>query len=451
MATLDSSIINVSLPTIAKDLKASIPLVGWVVLSYSLVIFSLLMIFGALSEKKGLQFNYRYGFSLFFVGSALSGFALNITFLIIARIIQGVGAAMLISVGPALVTRSFPESERGRGLSIIAMVVSVGLMLGPPLGGFIIALSGWRMIFLVNLPVSLVGLFLAHRFIKDFPILNPEKKISVPGSAALSISLLIIMISTLLYSRSQIGIWPALILMIPAGLLVWVFIYYENNPATSIIGKDFFKNRIFVFSGLAMLCVFIGIISVTVLMPFFLEEIKKFKPEQVGVLLMTIPLTSFFLARLAGYLSDRFPARFIATIGVFFILGGIVRMQYLDVDSSRFEIVISLIFIGIGMALFNTPNTSTIMGSVPKSKLGIASGMLATIRTLGISMGVGITLAIFSFFRNNNQFAASDSVKSFMYGYNSVYKLVLIPIILAAIFSILRGNDQKRVNKQIIE
>ena len=152
MGTLDSSITNVSLPTISRDLQTTIELVGWVILAYGITLFSLLMIFGVVSEKKGYQFSYKYGFAAFMIGSILSGLSPNIYFLIASRVLQGIGAALLIAVGPALITRSFPVSERGRGLSIIAMVVSVGLMLGPPLGGFIIGLAGWRWIFFVNVP-----------------------------------------------------------------------------------------------------------------------------------------------------------------------------------------------------------------------------------------------------------------------------------------------------------
>jgi len=363
--------------------------------------------------------------------------------LIISRVIQGIGAAMLISVGPALITRSFPESERGRGLSMIAMVVSVGLMLGPPLGGFIIALSSWRWIFLVNLPVCLIGLVLAHRFFGDLPILNPDKKISVPGSLALSLSLLGMMISILLYSRNQIGNLSLLGILLFSILMLILFIYYERQPKTSVIGLEIFKNRLFVFSGLSQLLVFISLISVTVLMPFYLEEIKNLRPDQVGLYLMAIPLSAFFFARFAGHLSDKFPARIISTIGVSLVLIGIVQMQRLDVVSSSIEIIAPLIFMGVGMALFNTPNTSAIMGSVARHRAGIAAGMIATIRTLGISLGVGIAVSIFSFYRNSYTEDGFESINAFMYGYNSVYKIILIPIVLAIIFSFFRGENLK--------
>ena len=192
MGTLDASIINVSLPTISRELETTVSMVGWVVLSYAIALFSLLMIFGALSEKKGYQFSYKYGYLIFMIGSVLCGFSVNIYMLIISRIIQGIGAALLVSVGPALITHSFPDSERGRGLSIIAMVVSVGLMLGPPLGGLIIGMAGWRWIFFVNVPVSLLGVYFTIRFIGDFPISDPGKKISIPGAGSLSLGLLLI-------------------------------------------------------------------------------------------------------------------------------------------------------------------------------------------------------------------------------------------------------------------
>lgn len=449
LGTLDSSIVNVSLPTIGRELGASIEMVGWVVLSYSIVIISLLMAFGALGEKKGFQFSYTWGYLIFVLGSALCGLSFNIYFLIGARVLQGVGAALMISVGPALITRCFPANERGRGLSVIGMVVSTGLMLGPPLGGYIITLLGWRWIFFVNVPVGILGAYFTVRYFKDFPVINPDRKISLPGSGSLILGLFLMMLGVLLYSRQVITLSQTLIVLAFATVFFALFLFFESNPKTRLIGLEIFRNRIFTFSGLAMFLVFIALSSVTILMPFYLEQVRHFTPARVGTYLMTIPVCGFFLAPVAGYLSDKLQARLISTLGVVIIVVGIYFLRLLTPDAGTWHVIGVLLLVGIGMGIFSTPNTSSIMGSVNKMQLGSAAGILATIRTLGLTFGVGLAIAIFSFQRGRMTEYGGEPTEAFMGGYHSVYNLMLFIIIIAAVFSMIRGKnlDIKRVKR----
>ena len=441
MGTLDASIVNISLPTISRELHTTVNLVGWVVLAYSIAVFPLLMVFGALSEKKGFQFSYRYGYLIFLLGSCLCGLAVNIYMLIISRVIQGIGAALLIAVGPALVTRSFPDKERGRGLSIIAMVVSVGLMLGPPLGGFIIGLAGWRWIFYVNVPVSILGFYFTLKYIGDFPVINPNKRIGVPGAGSLLIGMLTMMLTLLLYSKNQISLGYTAGLLLFSGFLFAAFFYFENNPATRLIGTEIFKNKVFVFSGAAMLMVFISLTSVTILMPFYLEEVKLYQPEQVGFFLMITSVCGFILAPLAGYLSDRIQARIVSTIGASIMFIGFLFIRQLDGGTSMWGIILPLAIIGVGMAIFSTPNTSGLMGSVPKHQLGSASGMIATLRTLGIALGAGFSISLFTYYRDFFHGSGLSGPDSFLRAYQSVYDITIFILLAAIVFSLVRGRN----------
>jgi len=441
MGTLDSSITNVSLPTISRDLQTSIESVGWVVLGYGIALFSLLMIFGAVSEKKGYQFSYKYGFAAFMIGSILSGLSPNIHFLIASRVSQGIGAALLVAVGPALITRSFPASERGRGLSIIGMVVGVGLMLGPPLGGFIIGIAGWRWIFYVNVPVCIFGIYYTYKCIGDFPISDPNKEISIRAAASLSMGLLLLMAALLLYSRQVLDVSYAIGVFIISVLSFGLFFYFESKPGTRFIGLDIFSNKVFAFSGSAMLMVFVASISVTILIPFYLEQIKNLTPQHVGLFLMITPMCNFFIAPLAGYLSDKIQASFISSFGAIIIGIGIFMVKGFRPDTSLLHIGLAILVLGVGMAIFMTPNTSALMGSVKKYQLGSASGILATIRTLGISLGVAFSVEIFSFYRDNYRGEVINGHEAFMYGYQSVYDIFLFVIALAVIFSLVRGKN----------
>ena len=442
LATLESSIVNVSLPTIARELTTSLTMVGWVVLSYSVTIISLLMVFGAVSEKKGFQFSYKCGFIIFGAGSILCGVSYDIIMLIVSRIIQGVGAAMMISVGAALITRSFPENERGRGLAVISMVVSSGLMLGPSLGGFIISLFGWRWIFLVNVPVAIFGLVFTIKYFGGFPISNPDRKVSFRGAFSLSLSLLSMILGLLLWSRGVIGGWQIIVIAAISVMAAGLFLYFEVNPRTRLIGLDILKNRIFTVSGIAMLLVFVTISSVSVLMPFYLEMVKGLTPDRVGLFLMIVPASTLIIAPLAGYLSDKLEPRYITSFGTLVIAFGIYRIRFISAEASISEIALVLILIGLGMGIFSTPNNSSMMGAVEKKQLGSASGILATIRTLGITFGVGSAIVIFAYYQNRMTEVSSDSTASFIYGYRSVYDFILFIIVAAAFISFWRGNNR---------
>ncbi len=445
LGTLDSSIVNVSLPTISNELSTTLNMTGWIVMSYSIAIVSLLLVFGALGEKKGFSFLYSNGFIIFLVGSFLCGISANIYFLILSRAFQGIGAAMLMACGPALITKSFPESERGRGLSVIAMVVSIGLMTGPPLGGFIIGLFGWRWIFFINIPVCLIGLILTIKFLRNFPVINPNRKISIPASLTLSITMLTIMITILMFSREMIYSELKYILLFGSLFLFGLFLYFEKNRRTQLIGLDIFKNRVFTFSTTAMFLVFVSLASITVLMPFFLENVKLFKPQEVGLFLMVIPICSLVISPIAGYLSDKIQPRFISTLGILIMLCGIYLLRYLDANTSSLRIILILVLPGTGMALFMTPNTSAIMGSVQKTTLGVAAGINAATRTFGLALGVGLAMALFEFFQSRYIFNSSDTINAFIGSYRMVYNYIILIIIPGLIFSWYRGN--KKTNK----
>jgi EmrB/QacA subfamily drug resistance transporter len=441
LGTLDSSIVNVSLPTISREMGASVELVGWIILAYAIAVISFLMVFGAVAEKKGYQISYVYGFLIFALGSLFCGLSYNIYFLIAMRGIQGIGAALLIAVGPALLTRTFPESERGRGLSMIAMVVSTGLMLGPPLGGFIIALAGWRWIFFVNLPFAILGIYFTKRYISDFPITSPDRKISFPGAATLSLALLILMAALSLFSRHILSESALAALSVVSVLAFGMFFYFEGKPKTRLIGLEIFRNRVFSFSGSAMFLVFVSLSSVTVLLPFYLEQVHHYDPEEVGLILMILPLCGLFMAPLAGYLADKIQARIISTLGVLLMLAGILLVRRLDDHSTLSQIITALLFVGLGMGLFSTPNTSSIMGAAKKTQLGSASGILATIRSLGLAIGVSLAIAIFGYYQNLHLKTGADKLTSFIAAYREVYLIILFFAVGAIILSLVRGRN----------
>jgi len=316
-------------------------------------------------------------------------------------------------------------------------------MSGPPLGGFIISAIGWRWIFFVNIPVGLLGIYFTIKYISDFPIVDPNRKTSLPGAMSLSIGLLAMILALLLYSKGTISLIPMLGL-VAVSILAWLlFFYFESRPDTRLIGLDIFKNRVFSVSGSSMLLVFIALSSVTILMPFYLEQIKQLKPHQVGLYLTVIPVSIFIMAPLAGYLSDKVQARYISTVGIIIMCIGFIMIHRLGPEATMTQIVVVLALIGLGMGTFSTPNTSSIMGAVRQTQLGSASGILSTIRTLGMSLGVGVTIALFEVFRDRLASGDTDESARFVFGLQSVYNIMIFVIVAAGIVSFVRGKNLK--------
>ncbi len=405
MATLDSSIVNIALPTLTKDLSCDLFQVKWVVVIYLLGITCLLLPFGKVADIFGRKPVFLSGFLIFTIASVLCGFAPNLKWLVLARAIQALGVSMLMANGPAIITAAFPSNERGAALGTLAMVVSAGLLAGPSIGGILIGTVGWRSIFFVNVPVGLLGMGLAHKYFPHekpqrvsapfdwvgtflqcvlfacFIILFDPPNISVSGGQALPVSRWVIAVATLLIGA--------------------LFLRVEADARAPILDLSLLRNRTFWSANLASFLTFVAYSAVTVLMPFFLEEAMKFPPATAGLFMTAIPLTIFVVAPLSGRLSDKvgsqelsFSGALIGTVGLFFMSGAFgagVRE-----GMGNFEVILSLATIGLATGLFQSPNNNAIMGCVPHAKLGVASALLATVRNLGLVTGTGLATSLFA-------------------------------------------------------
>jgi len=364
MATLDGSILNVSLPSIARDLDCDVGLVAWVVLSYSLTLVSLLMLFGAWAQRKGYGFAYRFGYVFFLVGSTLCAVSNSIEMLIFSRIIQAVGTAMFAAVGSGMVTAVFPPEQRGKGIGLMVMMVSAGFMTGPPLGGFILSLWNWNMIFLMNIPVGLVGLWMTWRYFGAYEENPTGGRLGLLSSLCSAIGLVSGIFALSLVdelSLSDLRLWGLVLVSI---LFLTAFIVLETKPERALIGLDIFRNRNFVASLAAQLAHFAGLSGVLVLVPFYLEQVRNLQPRQVGLYLVILPIMMFMIAPLSGRLSDRIGFRAL-TVGGMVVLGtGLWLLSGLSPDTDSQYIIVTLVVIGFGVGMFTTPNSSALMGSV---------------------------------------------------------------------------------------
>jgi len=438
MSTLDGSILNVALPTIADSLGASIETVAWVVLSYTLTLVSLMMIFGAWTERKGYRFAYQFGYAFFFVGSLACALSTSIEMLIAARVIEAVGAAMFQAVGTGMVTTVFPAEERGKGIGLMVMMVSAGLMTGPPLGGFLLKFFPWQSIFLINLPIGIVGFFLAGRYFKLLTAKTLLRKMNLPGGVAISIALVAATLALSLlsdYGFGDIRIWGTALIAVAAFV---AFIRLESDPEKAMIGLEIFKIRTFGTALVAALLMFVGMAGVLILMPFYLERIKDFDPSHVGMYLIILPALMFIIAPLAGKLSDKIGSRILSTVGMVVFGVGVYLLSQLGMDSTNHYVILCLIVIGAGVSIFNTPNSSAMLGSVAPERRPLASSIISTSRNIGMSIGVALSTAMFAYFQTRLASGISDPQQLFVAAYSHVTTLGIGVAVLALPFCLMK-------------
>jgi EmrB/QacA subfamily drug resistance transporter len=395
LATIDSSIVNVALPTLTRVFDTEFATVQWIVLAYLLTVTTLMLSVGRLADMIGKKPLYNAGFVVFTVGSILCGLSPNVYALIGFRVLQALGASMTMALGTAIVTEAFPPSERGKALGISGAVVSVGIVLGPTLGGLLIDALSWRWIFYVNLPIGVVGTLLVRRFV---PATKPAggQRFDYPGAATLFVSLLALLLALTWGQRSSFSETRILTLFAISAIFCALFFAIEFKSAQPMIDLRLFRNRLFSINLITGFFTFVSIAGSLILMPFFLENVLGYGPRTVGLLLAVVPIGLGLTAPVSGTLSDRFGTRPITVIGLLVLLVGYFSISTLNESTSALGYLVRFLPIGIGMGIFQSPNNSAIMGSAPRESLGVASGLLAITRTLGQTTGIAILGALWA-------------------------------------------------------
>ena len=395
LATIDGSIVNVALPTLVRSLNTEFAIVQWVVLAYLLTVTTLILGMGRLGDIVGKKPIYSAGFVIFTLGSVLCGLAPTVFWLIGFRVFQAVGAAMMMALGTAIVTEAFPSTERGRALGLMGSTVSIGIVIGPVLGGILISGFSWRWIFFVNLPIGILGILLVARFVPD---LKPagSQRFDYLGAFTLFASLMALLMALTL--GQQMGFAETLVLSLFAIWFVFlaIFIVVEWKSSQPMIDLSLFKNRLFSTNLITGFITFVCIAGTIILMPFYLENALGYDPRAVGFLLAIIPISMGVTAPIAGSLSDRVGTRPITVAGLLVLVVGYYAVSTLSLQTTALGFIVRFLPIGIGMGIFQSPNNSAIMGSAPRARLGVASGLLAITRTLGQTAGIAVLGALWA-------------------------------------------------------
>ena len=395
MSALDASIVNISLPVMSKYFNVSLTTVEWVILSYLIIITSMLLTFGKLGDLYGHKKIFNIGLIVFTLGSLFCALSPSIIILIAARLIQAAGAGMLMSMGPAIITENTHVKDRGKSLGMIAVSVSIALILGPVAGGVLTSYFGWQSIFYINLPIGLATLIWA---ISVLPASKSAERVPIDFAGAIILFFSLAAIVSPLNFADKVG-WsnPYIISALAAGLALFaVFLIVENKAKYPMLDLKLFKNRLFTMANISLMLNFISQFSIILIMPFYLIDLRGFEPSKAGLILIAAPAVVLLAAPLAGFLADKIDTRFISSAGMLLATVGIFLISTLKADTSITVMILYFAVIGLGLGFFQTPNNSAIMGSVQPNCRGVASSMIAAMRNLGMVLGVAISGSVFS-------------------------------------------------------
>ena len=394
MATLDISVVNIALPTLARAFRVPLTTIEWVVLAYVVTITGLLLTLGRVSDLVGRRRVYGAGLALFTVASALCGAAPGAHLLIAARALQGLGAAMMTANSAAILISSFPESERGKALGAFGAMVGVGLALGPPIGGLLVQLS-WRWIFILNIPLGVLAFVLLRARVPADPPASsvPARSLSLPSAALWCAALVLVMLAL---SRGPGSSWraPAVWLMLlGAAASLAAFFVVERRTGFPLLPLGALRGTL---GGAVLLTMIAQALSITVgfHMPLFLEEVLGYDAARSGRWLAIVPLTALLVAPLAGHWADRWGSRKLASLGLAVAATGFGVLTRLSVARTPLVVLGGMALVGFGLGLFTVPNASAVMSAVPQDRLGLAAGLQATMRNLGIAGGAAAAAAI---------------------------------------------------------
>jgi EmrB/QacA subfamily drug resistance transporter len=397
---------------------------------------------------------YNLGFVIFTVGSALCGLSQSATQLIIFRLVQGAGAALMMVNSTAIITEVFPPHQRGRALGINGVTWAVGGIAGPLLGGLILAAANWRWIFYINVPIGILGTVWGYLALKEMSTRNRTERFDFVGAAMFSVGLVALLFAlTLGIQLSWISL-PILSLFVLFVVMVAVFLIRERRVASPVLDLSLFKNRVYNFSVVAAMLQSLAMLAVNFLIVFYFQGVRGYSPLTAALFLIPLSIMSAVTGPLSGLLADRIGARIPATVGLLLQAAGLVWFVLrLSPTTPYGSIAVGLVLVGLGGGLFWSPNTSAAMNGAPRHRLGIASATLATLRQTGMVTSFALALAVaagslprdamMQLFVGTNITLGSQSMQAFIVGIRSAFLVSIAVCLLAAGFSLVRGREYR--------
>lgn len=404
MAVLDGAIANVALPTIARDLQATEAQSVWVVNAYQIAIVICLLSFSFLGDMFGYRRIYKAGLICFSLTSLLCALSHSLEMLTFARILQGIGGAALMSVNTALIRLIYPQKYLGRGMGINSFIVAVSAAAGPTVAAAILAVATWQWLFLVNIPLSIVAIILAWRFLPPNPVSAKPQRFDTPSAVmnALTFGLLITALSSYAQGASYQVVLSEVIICILTGI---VFVRRQLTLPVPLLPVDLLRIPLFSLSICTSICSFCAQMLALVALPFYLQGTVGRTEVETGLLLTPWPLATMVMAPLAGRLIGRFHAGLLGGLGMLLMTAGLFALAFMPAHPADIDIIWRMALCGAGFGLFQSPNNHTIIASAPRQRSGGASGMLGTARLLGQSSGAALVALLLNLSTQGTHYA----------------------------------------------
>ena len=445
MASVDSTIVVIGLPTILQDLHATLVHGIWIITGYQLAMTILLIMVGRLADLYGRVRLYNIGFAVFTVGSlccALSGTGEQ---LVLFRLLQGTGAAFLTANSVAIITDAFPRGELGMALGTNMMAFNVGAIAGYTLGGVMITLFGWRSIFLVNVPVGIFGILWSYKRLKEISKRPVGENFDYAGSILYSAGLLAILGALTLGNPTS----PRNLLILAGGFVLFlVFISVERRQRYPTLDLNLFKIRLFAAGNLAGFLNSLAFNCGPFLRSLYLQLVMGYSALRAGVILIPMEVVVLVVSPISGRLADRYGGRVLSSIGLALNASALFWFSTLNERSTYAAILISLVLFGLGRALFISPNSSSVMGSVPAERRGVANGVRMTLNMTGGVTSVPLSLLLMTLVMpydrlsqivSSSQLIGSAELSTFLHAINHACLILGVIILIAIIPSLLRG------------
>ncbi len=435
MTPFMGSAVNIILPSISREFQADAVALGWLVTAYLLSSAVALVPMGRASDIFGRKRFFITGMGLYSLAALLSAFAGSVSHLFLCQILMGFGGSLIFATSMAILLSIYPGEQRGKVLGIAVASVYLGLSVGPFVGGVLTHYFGWRSVFLANVPLGLVVISLAATRLRLEESRSVREPFDISGSLIYAVAIigLVYGISSLPHPRS---FW-----LIPlGGLALGMFIRWENKTPYPVFETALFRgNRVFAFSNLAAFIHYAATFSLAFFLSLYLQHIKGLNPHEAGLVLIAQPIVMAVFSPFAGRLSDRIEPRFMATTGMAVTTLCLFIFARINLQTGIPVIAATLAFLGFGYALFSSPNTNAVMGSVEKKEYGVASGALGTMRLLGMVFSMGVATLVFSIFLGHVQI--SESVfPFFMKSLRTAFLFFGCLCLFGSVISMIRGN-----------
>ncbi|WP_148687037.1 MFS transporter [Candidatus Nitrosocosmicus hydrocola] len=396
MASLDRNIVIIALPTIALDLNVSLITLVWITIGYWVVTASALLTFGRLADMFGRVKLYNVGFALFTVGSALCCISQTGEQLIIFRILQGIGAAFIFSNSAAIISDSFPESERGKALGINQISIVIGSVIGLVVGGVLTSYLGWRSIFWVNIPIGIFATVWALSKLRELG--QPKReRIDWSGNILMTLAILLLLFGITFGSFQIINIFWTVIFIFFGALFLFIFYLIEKRIMHPMIDLTLFNSKVFTSSNIAIFLNSMARGAFSFVIVFYLQgPSMSLSPLEAGLYLIPVSLALATFAPIAGWMYDKYKSPAFSQLGLLLSAVGFLMLVGIEEQISLVEILLPLVLIGAGMGVFTSPNRTAIMNSVPQNRRGIAAGVSTTLVMSGSAFSIALIFVVFS-------------------------------------------------------